>query len=127
MSGALQLSDGPDSLSAGPFPVRLGTTLGIGQNEPVTVPLDTVLPDGPWTARLTLASGTVQHTITATLTFPQAAGASSPVALDTSLFTATQIGVYAAGALLVAGVLCAFWVARRRRVRVRVRGRGYHG
>jgi hypothetical protein len=31
LSGALALSDGPGGLSAGPFPITLGTTLGIGQ------------------------------------------------------------------------------------------------
>jgi hypothetical protein len=72
MTGSLSLADGPGSLSAGPFAAKLGTTLGINDTERVTVPLDKRLPDGPWTARLTLSSGLVQHEATATLTFPAA-------------------------------------------------------
>jgi hypothetical protein len=74
MTGTLSLTNGPGSLSAGPFPATLGTTLGINQTERVTVPLDKRLPDGPWTAHLTLASGLIQHEATAVLTFPNAAG-----------------------------------------------------
>jgi hypothetical protein len=121
MTGALSLSGGPASMSAGPFPARLGTTLGIGQTEPVTVPLNSVLPDGPWTARLTLASGTVRHTVTVTLTFPDAAGIGAPVALGGTLPSVAV--VYFGGVLLVAGALCAYLLARRRRAR----RRGYYG
>jgi len=74
MTGSLSLTDGPGSLSAGPFPAKLGTTLGINDTERVTVPIDKRLPDGPWTAHLTLSSGLVQHEATATLTFPTATG-----------------------------------------------------
>src|SRR2546423_5469636 len=113
MTGDLRLSDGPSSLSAGPFPVQLGTTLGIGQSEPVAVSLDTLLPDGPWTARLTLASGTVQHTISVTLTFPHTAGAGVPVAPSSSLTSATHLLL--SGALLAAGALFVYMLLRRRR------------
>jgi hypothetical protein len=74
MTGILSLTGGPGSLSAGPFAANLGTTLGINDTERVTVPLDKRLPDGPWTARLTLSSGLVQHEATASLTFPTAVG-----------------------------------------------------
>ena len=47
MTGSLSLSNGPGSLNAGPFPARLGTTLGINDTGRVTVPLDKRLPDGP--------------------------------------------------------------------------------
>ncbi len=70
MTGSLSLTGGPGSLTAGPFAAKLGTTLGINDTERVTVPLDKRLPDGPWTAHLTLTSGLVQHEATATLTFP---------------------------------------------------------
>lgn len=73
MNGTLSLSDGPLSMSAGPFAVELGTTLNPGDNVPVTVLLDKRLPNGPWQARLTLGSGLVERTVTATLTFPSAA------------------------------------------------------
>jgi hypothetical protein len=47
MSGTLSLSDGPGSLSAGPFPAQLGSTLAPGQTTTVSVSLDKQLPDGP--------------------------------------------------------------------------------
>jgi hypothetical protein len=78
LSGTLQLSDGPGQLRAGPFPATLGVTLGIGATEPVTIPLDMRLPDGPWNAQITLHSGLSARTARATVTFPNA-GASAPV------------------------------------------------
>src|SRR5207248_3417987 len=57
MNGQLELKDGPGGLSAGPFPAELGTTLGIGEREPVLVKLDPRIPAGPWDAHITLRSG----------------------------------------------------------------------
>jgi hypothetical protein len=80
LSGELRLSDGPGSLSAGPFPARVGTTLGIGQSGSVAVPLDRALPAGPWHATLELQSGEVRRRVEGTITFPTRAGtASRPV------------------------------------------------
>jgi hypothetical protein len=79
MSGELNLSDGPASLSAGPFPAELGTTLAPGDRGQVTVELDDRLPDGPWRAVLTLRSGQLEHRATATLTFPPAGHTAAPV------------------------------------------------
>ncbi len=84
LSGKLQLLGGPGGLSAGPFPATLGTTLGIGQTEPVTISLDRQIPAGPWDARVTLQSGLIQRIAEATITFPES-GASPPAA-------ATSIG-----------------------------------
>lgn len=70
MSGELTLSDGPGGLSAGPFPATLGTTLGIGERQPVEIVLDPALPAGPWTARITLRSGELERMVEGTLTFP---------------------------------------------------------
>jgi len=78
MSGKLELKDGPGGLNAGPFPAKLGTTLGIGQREPVTVPLDKQIPKGPWNAVITLASGEIVHSAQARITFPDS-GAAKPV------------------------------------------------
>jgi hypothetical protein len=78
MSGSLRLSKGPGGLQAGPFPAKLGTTLGIGQTEPVSVFLDTSLPNGPWLARLDLQSGLIKRAATASLTFPDK-GEAAPV------------------------------------------------
>jgi len=46
--GELALSDGPGGLSAGPFPVTVGTTLAVGATAPVEVVLDEAIKGGPW-------------------------------------------------------------------------------
>jgi hypothetical protein len=69
--GQLTLTDGPGGLSAGPFPVTLGTTLGLRQTEPVTVKLDKQLPNGPWRMHLSVTSGLLTEHARATLTFPE--------------------------------------------------------
>jgi hypothetical protein len=80
LSGTLKLTNGPGALSAGPFPARLGTTLGIGQSGPVLVPLDKALPAGPWLASLQLQSGELRRKVEGTITFPtRAATQSAPV------------------------------------------------
>lgn len=78
MSGTLQLSSGPGGLSAGPFAANLGTTLAIGDTEPVTIALDRRLPAGPWDARIMLQSGLLRRSAQATITFPES-GTASPV------------------------------------------------
>ena len=78
MNGTLDLSAGPGGLSAGPFPVALGTTLAIGDTQPVTIVLDEQIPAGPWDARITLRSGLLERSARATITFP-AAGTSPSV------------------------------------------------
>jgi hypothetical protein len=70
MLGDLDLSEGPGSLSAGPFPAKTGSTLAPGGTGDVVVLLNRQLPAGPWKARLRLASGTLQRTATATIRFP---------------------------------------------------------
>ncbi|WP_037603718.1 hypothetical protein [Streptacidiphilus rugosus] len=116
LTGSMSLADGPGSLSAGPFAADLGTTLGIGDTEPVTVPLDRRIPNGPWKARLTLASGLIHRTVMATLTFPGDAGAGAsvtPTAGDSASMTATLIvGLSLLFLLAVFG----YRTARRRRV-----------
>jgi hypothetical protein len=70
LTGELTLRDGPGGASAGPFPARLGTTLGVGGSGDVLLELDPALPDGPWRAELTLRSGRVEQSLTATIAFP---------------------------------------------------------
>lgn len=82
MSGKLRLSEGPAGLRAGPYPVTRGTTLAPGDTGSVSVALDGRLPNGPWKARLTLVSGRVQETVTATVTFPSAGMRGSSVVPD---------------------------------------------
>jgi len=76
--GSLQLSGGPEGLSAGPYPATLGVTLGVGQTEPVRVVLGGQIPAGPWNALMTLRSGLLERSVRATITFP-AAGTATPV------------------------------------------------
>jgi hypothetical protein len=71
LSGKLRMTNGPGGLSAGPFNVKLGTTLGVGQTEPVEVTLAKALPAGPWHARLDLESGLVKRHTEAQVTFPK--------------------------------------------------------
>ena len=117
MTGQLWLSEGPGSLNAGPFPASLGTTLGLGFAAPVAVVLDRQLPNGPWTARLTLRSGMVERTVSVKITFPDSGlGAPVPVnAPDTPAYVLfSALGAFALAAL------CGFLVVRiRHRHRVK--------
>lgn len=121
LSGTLRLSDGPGALSAGPFDATLGTTLGIGQTEPVTVLLDKALPAGPWKATVLLRSGVLRVRAEATITFPTADGSQAapvkakalPLYKDRTLvatFAAVLIGL-----LLMALLL--WWLLARKRDR----------
>ncbi|TLQ46404.1 hypothetical protein [Streptomyces marianii] len=67
LTGKLTLSDGPGGLSAGPFNVRAGT-VGPGHSTTAKATLDRRLPDGVWTARLTLVSGRVERVSTGRIT-----------------------------------------------------------
>ncbi|GAA5769018.1 hypothetical protein [Streptosporangium roseum] len=112
MSGSLSLSDGPGGLSAGPFAADLGVTLAPGAAAPVTVTLDRRIPDGPWKVELTLMSGMVKRTVSATVTFPRA-GAGTPVPPDSGLLS--LFGVLGGlAALLVAVAVLAVRLRRRR-------------
>ena len=78
LSGELNLTDGPGGSSAGPFVATLGTTLAIGATDPVNIKLPRDLPAGPWLATLTLRSGLLTETASATIKFPDV-GSSPPV------------------------------------------------
>ena len=118
MSGSLRLTDGPGALSAGPFPASLGTTLGIGQTAPVTVRLDKQVPDGPWDAKITLRSGLLERSASATIRFPRGEGTSQPVKPGSSGWLTKALAALVALALLIV----VFWllVRRRRREDLRV-------
>ena len=70
VSGTLRLAAGPGGLTAGPFDASLGTTLAIGDSEPIMIALDKRVPAGPWDARVTLRSGLLKRSARATITFP---------------------------------------------------------
>lgn len=114
MRGSLSLADGPARLNAGPFPAAPGVTVAPGDSASVTVPLDKHVPAGPWRARLTLASGMVSKTVTATITFPAAAATSGvPVSLGTGRLTRNLIFVGAPAVL--AALLLQFAIRCRHR------------
>lgn len=118
LSGELRLTNGPGGLSAGPFPARLGTTLGLEQTEPVLVALDPAIPQGPWDARIVLRSGTTERDGTARVSFPEAAATSSgPVETDAEPRGSGWLPVAFGGAAVVATASlagCAIWWNRRR-------------
>jgi hypothetical protein len=116
MSGSLELTDGPGGLSAGPFPASLGVTMAIGATEEVRIPLDRLVPDGPWRASIVLHSGLTERTATAVIRFPPV-GSAAPVNVDSGsgwsfVVLAVSVGAIATATLIVAAVL-----ARRRRER----------
>lgn len=119
LSGTLRLTDGPGGLSAGPFPLELGTTLGIGETEPVGFRLDKQLPNGPWKARLRVTSGLLTETAEATITFPQS-GTAEAVATSDGLGVWLWVGIAALGLFLLALV---GWLVTRRRRKPRRRSR----
>ncbi len=118
LSGSLSLSDGPAGLSGGPFPAKLGTTLAIGDTEPVLITLDDQLPAGPWTAKLTLKSGVSSRTAQAILTFPSTVGQSPAVPVDHFTVTWWMIMLAIAGALLLTLLILMVRLIRRSRTRV---------
>lgn len=101
LRGELTLSDGPGGLSAGPFPVELGTTLGRNMTEPVSVRLDPQLPNGPWKAHLDLTSGLLTETADAALTFPES-GTGQTVATSPGASLGWWLGIALLGLLLLA-------------------------
>lgn len=113
MTGKLWLSDGPGGLQAGPFVVKPGTTLSRGDRAQIGVTLDKRLPEGPWKVRLTLRSGRVEHTATATLRFP-ASGVGKAIVLSTRRL---PLYVAAAAVVTVMSVITLFLVIRRLRTR----------
>ncbi len=121
MSGTLRLANGPGGLSAGPFPATLGTTLGIGQTEPVTVLLDKALPAGPWTATLELRSGVVRHKVEGRIMFPEMANTWGPpvkakeVPLYEKRIVVVPIAASLIGVVSLALLVLALLAWRRRR------------
>ena len=116
LSGTLRLSDGPGSLAAGPFPVELGTTIGIGQLAPVHVVLSREIPDGPWTADLRIRSDLVERRADARITFPSEAGTTDPVPASTAGASLTWLAIVVSIlAGLVGGVWLMLLLRRRRR------------
>ncbi|HUQ62130.1 MAG TPA: hypothetical protein VM121_00060 [Acidimicrobiales bacterium] len=116
LSGHLNLTNGPGGLSAGPFDAKLGTTLGIGQTEPVLIALDRAVPAGPWDARIVLRSGTTEREATAKITFPAAAASTgAPVKADDGGGSSLLVPLVGGIAVLVGVLVGTSLVIRRRR------------
>jgi hypothetical protein len=114
LSGSLKLADGPGGLSAGPFPVTLGTTLAVGETEPISIELDKQLPNGPWQAKVGVTSGLLTHNAQATITFPKA-GAGESVSTESTLGLWWWVGGVVLGAALLTQL--GLSITRRRRER----------
>ncbi len=115
LSGDLQLSGGPGGTSAGPFAALGGLVLAPGQTGALELPLAPDLPAGPWLAQVTARSGTLSHTVQASLTFPatgEVTVATMPVARGRSGLVVLAVGLVL---LLGAAVLAALLWARRPR------------
>ncbi|MCU1587400.1 MAG: hypothetical protein JWN31_893 [Frankiales bacterium] len=78
MRGAVNLSDGPGGLSAGPFDAKLGTTLKPGDTAPVLVPLNKAIRGGPWRTVIDMKSGVLERKAEAQLTFPDTVSTGTP-------------------------------------------------
>jgi hypothetical protein len=119
LAGDLKLTNGPSSLSAGPFAVRTASTLKPGDSGTVTVALDRELPRGPWDARITLTSGVTSGSGTARLTFPIDNGASAaPTTVlrqDATQSRFRESAIVSAAAVILIVLILSVTVRRRRR------------
>jgi hypothetical protein len=70
ITGTLMLSEGPGDLSAGPFPVTIGTMLAPNHSAIEQVVLSREIPRGPWRADLSLSSDGTQRSSTDAIMFP---------------------------------------------------------
>jgi hypothetical protein len=69
LDGTVRLTGGPGSTSAGPFTAQQVTTLAPGQSWTMTFAPASRIPNGPWTATITMISGLTTRTATATIQF----------------------------------------------------------
>lgn len=69
ISGTIALSNGPGGLKTGPIRTDSTVTLAPGQSGTTTATFDRRLQPGPWLGTISLASGLIAHTATATITF----------------------------------------------------------
>ncbi|WP_320065681.1 hypothetical protein [Micromonospora sp. RTGN7] len=119
MGGTLSLANESGAVRAGPFTVTKGVTILPGENGQVGVELNQTLPAGRWDVRLTLVSGTVEHTAEGRITLPVAADV-VPVKSAMSRWIALSLG---AGTALLALVTAILWYLARRRGPFRVGAR----
>ncbi|MFE3492832.1 hypothetical protein ACFXOM_21170 [Streptomyces sp. NPDC059169] len=117
-SGSMTMKRVSGSLSAGPYPVQLGTSLAPGQSESVRVIVTDQVEDGPWDVSLRLKSGLLEDGYSARVTFPHGPGAARAVPSrheGTSTLNPTVITVSIVVVLLAVGVLGFTFIRRRDR------------
>ncbi|MDQ0864483.1 hypothetical protein [Arthrobacter globiformis] len=116
ITGTLRLAAGPGGLSAGPFGIQKAATIAPGKAQNVTFTLPAELPNGPWTASVSLKSGLLERKATATLTFPDAGPgeAVTPVQEEETPWSALMA---LAAAALITLIATALLMQRRRRRR----------
>jgi hypothetical protein len=112
MRGTVSLTNGPGSLSAGPFDITETTTLAPGESGEVSVTLDDALPNGPWDAKLTLTSGLLSEEASATITFPDA-GTGDTVVVEDNEPNWLVIGGGIVLVLLLLAIAARFWIRHR--------------
>lgn len=116
LSGTLSLTKVRGSISAGPYPVQLGTTLAPGQSEPVTVLVTDQVPRGLWTATLHLKSGLYEQTYRARITFPRHWGHGRATRAH-AVVSSRHMAIYGGAAAVVLGgaIVPAAVMLRRRK------------
>src|ERR1700722_3317633 len=121
LTGTLVMSSvtGALTVTAGPYPAQLGTTLAPGQSEPIWFTLTGRVTDGPRDGTGPLPSGLKHHIFRAKNTFPRSHGtgptaaarpAGGGLGLVAILGGAILIAIFAAGIPLIAVI-----ITRRRR------------
>jgi hypothetical protein len=113
MTGWSTLHEGPGNTGAGPFDVGRGTTLAPGQEGTVAIRFPRELPNGPWKIEITLTNGTVEHSVTARISFPDPEETGQPATLLGLSWWVTVCAILLLVGLLVLGVLAL--LARRSR------------
>jgi hypothetical protein len=99
MTGSLSMTR--NNIKAGPFKLEEGVTIPPGQSAPVRVIINEDLPDGTWNASLALASGTIKHTVKASVTLGKV-----PVAHPVPTSSSHRLGmILIAGGILLLVVL----------------------
>ncbi len=106
LDGTVRLTGGPGGTSAGPFSAQQVTTLAPGQSWTMTFAPANRIPNGPWTATITLVSGLTARTAAATIQF---SGGPIPTGWTTHL----PITITAAAILTIALLTLARFRQRR--------------
>lgn len=114
--GDLTLKEGPGGLSAGPFNIEKASTIAPGEVQEVVFLLPAEIPNGPWTAKVQLRSGLLEHATTAPVTFPDDESATAQASVEEQ-DTALPFIVGIALALTLALAIGAVLIRRHRRPR----------